>query len=145
MSNVGPGDFASIFGQAPSPGDFSGPMSPPPPPGASQVPYGDPDGIGGQPKYDYRANRRVFLIYRPWQYCDRCRDGIAKGSIILPDEGDIECQHTMVGEYQDVMDDILKGKVLLGSETEITNKDGSVAVSLRWYSPVPKSATRAAP
>ena len=145
MANVGPGDFVSIFGQAPDPGDFSGPMGPKPSPGAEQVPHDSRDGIPGQSKYDYRAHRRVFLIYRPWHYCDRCRDAIAKGDIILPDEGDIECKHTMVDEYQRVMEDILKGRVLLGSETEITNKDGSVAVSLRWYEPTSRPKTRADP
>jgi hypothetical protein len=45
-------------------------------------------------------------------------------------------------EYHDLMNKILEGKLLLGAEAEITNKDGSVAVSVRWYEPTDKPKKR---
>jgi hypothetical protein len=143
MSSVKSEDFISVFGQAPEAYDFSGPFAPSQPSGSVNLADDDdPDRIPTAPKYKFKWYRRVFLIYRPWHYCDRCRDAIANGTLVLPAEGDHECPHTMREEYHDLMNKILEGKLLLGAEAEITNKDGSVAVSVRWYEPTDKPKKR---
>jgi hypothetical protein len=93
----------------------------------------DGEGISGVAAYDFKVFRRVFLIHRPWESCDRCRDAIANGVVALPDVGDYECPHTALKDYQLIVNQTLEGKLLHGGEQEIVNKDGSVAVSLRWY------------
>jgi hypothetical protein len=100
----------------------------------------DDDPIPGIKKYDFRIHRRVYTIFRPWEKCDRCANLIAAEAVELPAEtGDYTCPHTHILEYEDVNNKILAGEFLFGSEQEISNPDGSVRISLRWYEPVRKS------
>lgn len=94
----------------------------------------EPQGINGAIAYDFTVNRRVFIIYRPWESCDRCNQAIANGEVVLPvEEGDYECPHTTIKAYRDVINKVLAGELVSGGEQEIIQKDGSVCVSLRWY------------
>ncbi len=144
-------DFPSIFSSA---------MAPPEVPGVGEfvsafrasgsTPYGtvgpdEPGKIAGTTKYDFVIKRRVFLIYRPWESCQRCLDDVANNSVALPSSGDHECPHNELPSYEDVVTKILAGAYLFGSESEIANKDGTVAVSLRWYEPKPRGTARADP
>lgn len=90
-------------------------------------------GIEGLVAYDWYIQRKVFVIYRPWDNCGRCEEALARGTDVLPAEGDYECPHTQVKEYKTVLDDILAAKFVFGSEQEIPQKDGSIVISLRWY------------
>lgn len=92
-------------------------------------------GIPGVVEYDYFIHRKVFLIYRPWWQCARCMNAIDAGAIVLPETGDHECPHTNIGTYKEIVDKILSGQLLFGSEQEVTQKDGSIVISLRWYEP----------
>jgi hypothetical protein len=91
------------------------------------------EGIPGVTAYDFKVHRRVFTIFRPWDGCARCGQDIAASTTSLPEDGDYDCPHTALVEYEDIVNDILAGKMIFGSEQEITQKDGSVLVSLRWY------------
>ena len=145
---AGGNDFASIF---------SGAMATPEPPSGSaefvsafqpsSQAYGkvgpdEPDKVQGATKYDFAIRRRVFLIYRPWERCQRCLDDVANNAIALPSTGDHECPHNELASYEDVVNRILDGSYVFGSESEIANKDGTVAISLRWYEPKARPKTR---
>lgn len=92
------------------------------------------EGVEGASAYDYTSHRRVFVIYRPWKDCNRCAQNIVSQKLTLPDdEGDITCAHTQVKEYKDVMDKGLAGQLILGSEQETTQRDGTIVVSVKWY------------
>lgn len=95
------------------------------------------EGIPGVTAFDFKIHRRVFTIFRPWDGCARCGQDIAAGGASLPESGDYECPHTALEEYETIVNDILAGKMIFGSEQEITQKDGSVLVSLRWYEKTP--------
>lgn len=92
------------------------------------------EGIEGASAYDYTAHRQVFLIYRPWSSCNRCAQSIVSQKVTLPDdEGDITCAHTQVKAYKEILDRGLAGQLILGSEQETTQRDGTIVVSMKWY------------
>lgn len=95
----------------------------------------------GFPNYGVKVYRRVFLIFRAWECCPRCKDNIADASINLPkNDGDIACRHLQTSEYEEVMNACMRGDALLKSETEITSKEGHIYVSVQWMVPVVKPA-----
>lgn len=110
--------------------------------GFSSVLPGEAGKVAGATKYDFQVHRRVFLIYRPWERCQRCLDDVASNAVTPPAQGDIDCPHNELAAYEDVVNKILDGSYLFGSESEIANKDGTVAVSLRWYEPKARTKKR---
>lgn len=145
-------DFASLLTQA---------MTPPEPPGSGRefpdgfpLPHSGPGhrviestdatGIPGLIDYQYVIQRRVFLIFRPWERCQRCADDIASSAVALPSDCDYECPHTNLKEYKTICDQILAGTLLYGSEQESFQKDGTVLISLRWYEKRPKPKKKTA-
>jgi hypothetical protein len=101
------------------------------------------EGIPGVTAFDFKIHRKVFTIFRPWGSCARCGNDIASGAVTLPDGGDYDCPHTAQLEYETVVNDILGGKLIFGSEQELAQKDGSVLVSLRWYEKIPSKKKKA--
>jgi len=95
------------------------------------------EGIQGITAWDFKIHRKVFTIFRPWDNCARCGQDIAAGGTALPDGGDYECPHTLLDEYEATVNSCLEGKMIFGSEQEITQKDGTVCISLRWYEKTP--------
>jgi len=139
-------DFASVFSSAfqgpenlTPQGDFASPLPGPSAGGFGTVGFDEAGKIPGAVKYDFSIKRRVFLIYRPWERCQRCMDDVANNAVALPSTGDIDCPHNELAAYEDVVNRILDGSYLFGSENEIPNKDGTVSVSLRWYEPKPRA------
>lgn len=133
-------DFPSILNAAmQTPASFEGmgkdlPDGFPLPPGEQhRVVDTDKEGIPGVTAYDFKIHRKVFTIFRPWDGCSRCGQDLASGNAALPDDGDYSCPHVALDEYESTVNDILAGKMIFGSEQEITQKDGTVLVSLRWY------------
>jgi hypothetical protein len=96
----------------------------------------DPLAITGAIKYRYKIHRKVFTIYRPWEGCSRCKDDIANTVVTLPDVGDYECPHITRSDYEKIADDILAGRLVMGAEQEVVQRDGTIVVSLRWYEPI---------
>jgi len=101
------------------------------------------EGIPGVAAFDFKIHRKVFTIFRPWGDCARCGQDIASGASSIPATGDYECPHVSLEDYEATVNDILAGKLLFGSEQEITQKDGSVLVSLRWYEKIPSKKKKA--
>jgi len=101
------------------------------------------DGVPGVTAFDFKIHRRVFTIFRPWDNCSRCGQDLATKGTALPDSGDYDCPHTNLEEYEEVVNSCLDGKMLFGSEQEITQKDGSVCISLRWYEKTPAKKKKA--
>lgn len=138
-------DFATVLGRAmepPVPTDPVGrdlpdgfPFSPPTTHRVVDTSK-DPSGIEGAVAYDYKIQRRVFVIYKPWEHCARCTNDIAQNTVTIPDEGDYECPHINVKVYKEIVDKILAAELIFGSEQEVVQKDGSIVISLRWYEPI---------
>lgn len=92
-----------------------------------------PELIRGAVQYPYKIHRAVFTIYRPWGQCNRCMDDIATNQVVLPPDGDYTCPHTQKAQYEQIMDECLRAKFLLGTEQEIVQRDGTIVVSMSWY------------
>jgi hypothetical protein len=93
----------------------------------------DPIGVPGALVYDYHVQRKVFVIFRPYWECDRCRDAMLNHEIILPTEGDYDCPHTHIKGYKEVVDRALAGQIVIAPEVEQTLKDGTILVSVKWW------------
>lgn len=139
-------DFASVLSaaqQRPT-GDDNGrelvdgfPFQPPSTHSVVTTADDDPNAVPGVVRYNAKVHRKVFTIWRDWTNCSRCKDGIATGQIVLPPVGEYECEHNQKAEYEEVVNEILAGRLILGSEEEIVQqRDGSVLVSLRWFSKI---------
>lgn len=93
----------------------------------------DPTAIEGLIAYDFTCRRDVFLIFRPYDTCNRCAHNIAQHTVTIPATGDYTCPHTRLAEYEAVMNRSLAGEYLHGSENEVVQKDGSILISLKWF------------
>lgn len=93
----------------------------------------DPTAIEGMVAYDFTCRRDVFLIFRPYDACNRCAHNIAQNVVAIPTTGDYTCPHTRLAEYEAVMNKSLAGEYLHGSENEVVQKDGSILISLKWF------------
>jgi hypothetical protein len=102
----------------------------------------DPRAIPGVVKYSAKIHRRVFTIYRPWDSCSRCKDDVANNKVAIPDAGDYDCPHNNKDDYEKVINDILAGRLMMGSEQEVVQRDGTIVISLRWYERIPNKTER---
>lgn len=93
----------------------------------------DPRGIEGTIAYDFTVFRDVFMIYRPWEGCRRCAEAIGNQLVTIPTDGDYSCPHTDKLRYQGIVNRCLAGELLMGSENEVVQKDGSIVVSMKWF------------
>jgi hypothetical protein len=93
----------------------------------------DPAAIEGLIAYDFTCRRDVFLIFRPYDNCNRCAHAIAQGQAQIPQTGDYTCPHTRLAEYEAIVNRTLAGECLHGSENEVVQKDGSILISLKWF------------
>lgn len=151
LKNDAGSDFASILNAATmTPGSFESKGTDLPdgfpmggPEGSHRLVETEEQGIPGVAAFDFKIHRKVFTIFRPWEHCARCGSELASGAVTLPLEGDYECPHVMLKDYETITNDILAGKLLFGSEQELTQKDGSVLVSLRWYEKIPSKKKKA--
>jgi hypothetical protein len=107
------------------------------PPGVRRVTSDDPANPYGIDisVIDYTFHHRVFLIWRPWNKCSRCKDALDRGSLQLPETGDHVCPHTHLEEYRRVTQAMLDGGQLRQSIQESTLVDGSIQISLAWLVP----------
>jgi hypothetical protein len=93
----------------------------------------DPAAIEGMIAYDFTCRRGVFVIYRDYSFCNRCANDIAAGVVAIPAIGDYVCPHTMLTEYEAIVNKTLAGEYLFGSENEVIQKDGSIVISMKWF------------
>lgn len=93
----------------------------------------EPLGVPGALAYDYHVERKVFVIFRPYWECGRCRDAMLNNEVAMPKEGDYECPHTHLKGYKEVVDRALAGQIIIGPENEQVLKDGTILVSVKWW------------
>lgn len=93
----------------------------------------DPAAIEGMIAYDFTCRRGVFLIFRPWEGCNRCVQDMASNLVTVPATGDYTCPHTSLSSYEAIVNKTLAGEYLWGSENEVNQKDGSIVISLKWF------------
>lgn len=93
----------------------------------------DPRAIEGLIAYDFTCRRGVFLIFRPYDGCNRCAQAIASNQVMIPVVGDYTCPHTLLADYEGILNKTLSGEYLFGSENEVVQKDGSIVISLKWF------------
>jgi len=138
-----PLDFATTMNKALTPPDPGGGEGKDLPDGFPLGPKGsyrlvdtteDTNKIPGVYEYDYVPHYKGFVVYRPWSACERCKQAIATGAMILPqDDGDIDCPHTQVKDYLAARQLVLEGKAMCDPPEQIVLKDGTVVVTLQWY------------
>lgn len=93
-------------------------------------------GEGGEHKvYPHTFHHEVYTIYRPWNECPRCWDAYKEKAMVLPENSDVVCPHTRMGEYKAQMQQFYKGGHLQLSRKEDTLKNGTIQVSLAWTVP----------
>jgi hypothetical protein len=94
----------------------------------------DPQKIPGATEFDYVPHFKGFIVYRPWMTCDRCRQAIAQGEVVLPeDDGDLECPHTQVKQFLEVRQQVLEGKAMCDPPQQVVLKDGTIVMAMHWY------------
>lgn len=87
-----------------------------------------------------KAHSEVYVIWRPWETCGRCKNAIASGNISLPDTGDHTCPHTQKVDYKNTLDTCLSGKYGLYKHEYFNLKNGTRCVHLTWLEEDPEFA-----
>lgn len=90
------------------------------------------------------GHSRVFVLWRPWSQCHRCIKGIEHGDYVLPNEGDHECPHTMRADYEETLNQGLRGDILFQTQEYFTLHDGTRCCHMVWLTPDLKASARAA-
>lgn len=77
---------------------------------------------------------KVFVLWRPWESCTRCKLDIADDKVVLPETGDYTCPHVQEQEYKAIKDMCLSGEAVLQKE-EFFNVRSSDArcVHILWW------------
>lgn len=77
---------------------------------------------------------KVFVLWRPWTSCIRCKLAMAKEGFEFPETGDYRCPHTEEEEYKKTKDMCLRGEAVLQKE-EFFNvrSDDSRCVHILWW------------
>jgi hypothetical protein len=87
--------------------------------------------------YEYQHD--VFVVFRPWENCPRCKAQLESGDLALPDEGDHVCPHTRRADYHALWRKIFAGDLKFISRKEETLKNGVTRVSIEWGVPQAKA------
>lgn len=82
----------------------------------------------------YDFDHAVYVIWRPWETCFRCRLDLKEAKVTLPDVGDYVCPHTMMAEYKALLAKRTKRLCELASHESTTLKNGviQVSVAIAW-------------
>lgn len=105
-----------------------------------------PDPLVAEKIQDLQPSRQVrlvsftktFVLWRPWEKCDRCKRRLADGDITLPDVGDWTCPHVQVVDYKDTKDKTLRGDGLKEFEEHFQLHDGTRCVQFSWLETDPE-------
>ena len=86
------------------------------------------------PSARFRFDHGVYVVWRPWEGCGRCRAALEKGELTLPDRGDHVCPHTRHREYLALLADRALGKCEFTSHEPTTLPSGviQIAVGVAW-------------
>lgn len=97
-------------------------------PPALVSPLGTPD--REEPSQTYDFDHEVFVIWRPWESCNRCWTAVKMEKLTLPDEGDYVCPHTRMSEYKGLLKKRSQGLCEFPAHESTTLKNGVIQVSV---------------
>jgi len=89
-------------------------------------------------KKKLKVQQDTFLIFRPWQGCQRCKKLVEDGEIVLPDESDITCRHTRHREYVTLLNKLrnaTRGEAFRLAYDEFNNERGERYAAVTWEEP----------
>ncbi len=106
-----------------------------------------PNETNGAVQLAYRSFSKVFILWRPWQNCERCRKAIAAATdetveeegVELPTVGEYTCPHTQETDFKVIRDKILRGDAIRDREDFFHLVDESRCVQILWLEPDPAS------
>jgi hypothetical protein len=106
-------------------------------PGIETVPVESPKNPYAVPyqAMDYTYHHEVFLIHKPWNQCNQCKDDLNSGILKLPETGTPKCPHTDKDAYIKQVNSFLSKGHIKQTLKEDLLIDGSVVVSLSWLVP----------
>lgn len=110
----------------------------PPPRGGTPLVAKELDDLQPGRKVRLVSYTRTFVIWRPWNKCDRCMKLIGTGELELPDVGDYTCPHVQVADYKEVKDKTLSGDALKEFEEHFQLHDGTRCVEFSWLETDPE-------
>jgi len=90
----------------------------------------------------YNSFSKVFVLWRPWKSCERCRQELEDDEnedAVLPVKGDYTCPHTQETDFKNVRDKILRGEAIRDQENFFFTADGERCVHILWLEPNPDS------
>lgn len=92
--------------------------------------------------WDY--DHAVFVIWRPWDSCNRCWADFKAEKLQLPEEGDYVCPHTMMKEYKELLKKRTQRLCEFAAYEATTLKNGVIQVSIctAWRNQKEKSDLR---
>lgn len=108
----------------------------------SENPYVKGPQAGGGVELNYRSYTKVFVLWRPYVTCERCRHDIQTGTVVIPSVGEYTCPHTHIVEYKEVVDKILSGKGLIDTREFFNLPEGARCVHVGWFEPDAKVAAQ---
>lgn len=77
---------------------------------------------------------KVFVLWRPWTSCVRCKLEMAQPGFEFPKTGDYRCTHVEEDEYKRVKDMCLRGEAVLQKEDFFNvRSDDSRCVHILWW------------
>lgn len=79
---------------------------------------------------------KVFVVWRPWEECERCHNMISQGETAAPPlAGDLECPHNQQEEYKAIVDMSLRGEYIITVKDMFMLPNGTRCVHLEWMEP----------
>lgn len=82
------------------------------------------------PPQPYDFDHEVFVIWRPWESCNRCWVDIKQEKLKLPDDGDYVCPHTRMAAYKKLLKKRSQGVCEFPAHESTTLKNGVIQVSV---------------
>lgn len=98
------------------------------------------DGLGLE--LSYTVHSAVYVLWRPWWKCNRCKKDIDKDDSLLPEVGDYNCPHNNTVDYKRIVDRCLSGDFIRQQEEFFTLVDGTRMVHIIWLETDPEQVKR---
>lgn len=130
-------DFiGAVEAQLPSAPAFEGPLSSANP---GYAPRAQPPR-----ELPFAFDHEVFVLFRPWENCARCRAQLEREgeALAIELEGDRVCPHTRRSAYLALRARMLKDGLRQVSCREETLKNGVIQISVSWVTPEQKEEVR---
>lgn len=90
----------------------------------------------------YTSHSAVYVLWRPWWKCGRCKKDIEKDESLLPEVGDYNCPHNNTANYKSIVDRCLSGDFIRQQEEFNTLVDGTRIVHVVWLETDPEQTKK---